>query len=368
MADPQELALDHFEKIVLLLALGVLGFIGAGFASAPAELSSKRFRLTDLKTKIAQIDGHMKAPKPATKPPADLSTVINSRFDASGVPSAEPLPKWLMHRRPHFFYWISGPKKKHPVIHRAPVDLKGDANSRGKIELSWAPSDENRLVVITEYQLQRKIGRDGKWKNLATLEPTDKPTYIDKAIQSRVDYYYRVISIAEVDRESPIVRDEDLTLPEKDSKKTSDEEGPHATKRDVFMMPTRVNIGDKAALEYYEGKMPKPLSTYPKVGTADIRVWKWDAASGEFVGYTFRNVKEGEAIGKKQTVRVAKQRREVDFSTGATLKFVTMKKLKLNKGGNDYTAEAWVIQYEFKDGTKEETNHRQKPPELKGVR
>ena len=142
------------------------------------------------------------------------------------------------------------------VVHAAPVDLKGDANSRGKIELTWEASDENRLVVVTEYQLQRKIGRDGKWKNLATIEPTDKPSYIDKAIQSRVDYYYRVISLAEVDRESPIVRDEDLTLATKEEKKTGEEAGPYATKRDVFMMPTRVKIGQQAALEFYEGKMP----------------------------------------------------------------------------------------------------------------
>lgn len=340
--DPKQLLLEHFEKGVLAgFAVWLLGTLFL-FTSQPKQLEKR----AELQQQMNVIKQHMN-----TAPLDDLVTpgyVADLERDLQPEAEGASFPLWSMHQRPVFLYGVAAVGATHTARHEAPVDLALDAGDRGKVVLSWKSSVENEYVVIDSYVIERKVGEAGEWQELGTVDGVEE-SYADSAVQPRTDYYYRVTSIAQIDRDNPVVDNENMTLEEAEQRKTGSEAGPIKTARDVYMIPTQ---GDPVTREeQIAGQNENEEWAY-------IRVYRWSSEEGRFENKPFR-VKRGGAIGEK----IKKGKRTIDFTTGATLDDVDYKKVKWKHGEREVL---WV-QIKYADGTVEElTDKDELPEEVKG--
>jgi hypothetical protein len=342
--DPKQLLLAHFEKIVLGLFAGWLVATLAFFASKPPELA-KNDKMVD---GMRKIKSYMSRAKPDLEPPPDMVSDLKRRLSGDGAGQAEPFPGWAMHRRPQFLYSVQAVGPTHEARHEPPVDVIADAEERGKVTIKWTASTENEYVIVVNYDVERKEGEDGEWGVIATVDGADEE-YEDRTIKSRAKYYYRVVSIAEVDMDNPVVENQGLKLAKTEERKVSSMVGPAETARDLYIIP--VTIQQVTDDDIIGGKDPDDESAY-------VRVYKWDGEAGKFVKHSF-NVKKGAAIGAK----VKKRGKEIDFSTGAKLVDVEMKQRPNEKLG--YNEQVQWIQYEFSDGAVEEATDKEIPDEIK---
>ncbi len=342
--DPKQLLLAHFEK-VLLGAFGLwLAAVGVFFVSEPAELKQNKA----LGGKMKAIGRHFRSAKIDDLEKPDWSTRLKANLSPDTVETATPFPPWAMNQRPVFLYGVEAVAQGHAARHEPPVDLTVDANDRGQVTLKWQASVQNEYVIIANYEIERKVGADGKWEKVAEIDGVEE-TYGDAEVQSRTEYYYRITSIAEIDRDNPVVDSENMQLAKADERKAGSEAGPIKTAQDVFIIPTN---GDPVTdAEAIKGQDEKNEWAY-------IRVYKW--VDGKFQNKSFR-VKRGGKIGKV----VKKGRKKVDFSTGAILTDVLYKEVAGRQEG--HTRQVLAVEFKFKDGTKGTATEKDKiPDEVKG--
>lgn len=342
--DPKQILLAHFEKLLLAVFGAWLAAVGVFFVSEPAELKQNK----KLAGKMTQIGRHFGTAKVDELDKPDWSTQLKANLSPDTVETAAPFPPWAMNQRPVFLYGVEAIAQGHAARHEAPVDLSVDAGDRGQVTLKWQASVQNEYVIIANYVIERRIGDSGKWKQIAEIEGVDE-TYSDAEVQSRTEYHYRVTSIAEIDRDSPVVDTENMQLAKTDERKVGDVAGPIKTAQDVYMIPTN---GDPVTNdEAIKGQDEKNEWAY-------IRVYKW--IDGKFQNKSFR-VKRGGTIGRV----VKKGRKKVDFSTGATLTDVLYKKVKGRQEG--HTKQVLAVQFKFGDGSKGEATEKDEiPGEAKG--
>lgn len=343
MADPKQLALQHFDKALVGAAGVYLLVCGAGFFSTPAQLSKN----DKLAAAIATVDKYMKTAQPEPMPEPDWLDRLEKRLDPGtlGDAGTSPYPSWVLHKRPQFLYGTVAPKAKHTAKHYAANDVRADAGERGKIDVAWGNASDNEYVIVTRYEVERRVGADGEWEKIGETAG-DVRTYTDENIVSRTDYYYRVVSVAEIDRDNPVVRHEGMELDPAEERKVSDEAGPVTTKRDVFIIPiTVVQVTDQDLIANPNAQE-----------SAYVRVYKWDPETSTFEKQAY-NVKVGESIGGKRK----RGGKEYDFTTGATLVDVEIRKRR-HALGHDEPVQVIIVRYE--DGSEEESNDKDKPAEL----
>lgn len=341
--DPKQLAIEHFEKAVIGLAGVWLLIVGVGVFSKPDALKAS----DELNTQLTEIRTYMDGAKvEAAKPPAYVAR-LEEQVSASGVPAATELPSWVLHRRPNFLFSTTPAAPKQSASHTAPVSISADASERGKIKVTWSPSVTNKFVVVESYDIERRVGADGEWTSIGTVGGQDTQ-YEDTDVQSRTEYYYRVTSLADIERGHPVVRQEGITLANDQRQKVSDVTGPVQTKRDVYVVPITVQ----------QVTMDDLVANPNAKESAYVRVYKWDGETGKFEAQAF-TVGIGEEIGGLKKRRG----KEHDFRTGATLVDVEIRK-RTHKLGHEEPVQ--VIKYAFSDGSEEEANDKDLPEEIAG--
>ena len=341
--DPKQLAIEHFEKAVIGLAGAWLLFVGVGLFSKPAALQAS----DDLNTKLADIRTYMDSAKAEAAEAPAYTARLEEQVSPSGVPEATALPTWSMHRRPNFLFSTTPAAPKQSANHAAPVSISADASERGKITVTWSPSVNNKFVVVESYDVERRVGADGEWSSIGSVGGQDSQ-YEDTDVKSRTEYYYRVTSVADIERGHPVVRQEGITLANDQRHKVSDVTGPVQTKRDVYVVPITVQ---QVTMDDLVGNPNAKESAY-------VRVYKWDAESGKFEAQAF-------TVGIGQEIGELKKRRgkEYDFRTGATLVDVEIRS-RTHKLGHEEPVQ--VVKYAFSDGSEEEANDKDLPEEIAG--
>jgi hypothetical protein len=343
--DPKQLALQFFDKAVLAGFAVWLVIAATGLVQQPAELSLKDQLDKDLKA----IGEHMKGSTvPAATDPGWRKS-LEGQLKADTIAAARPAPAWVLHKRPGFLYQVYVFEPTYRCKHGAPTDLTADGAQRGQVAVRWKPSLENEYVLCT-YEVQRRTGETGDWETIHTAGP-GSTEYVDTNIAPRATYFYKVTSVAEPDRDSPVVQRYNLTLAESEQRKESLEVGPIKTQRDVFVLPVTVTVVTERDL------IDRPNAKE----SAYVKVYKWDADSSSFLDATF-TVGINQAIGGTKKLRGGK---EFDFSTGAVLDDVWYDE-RPHPTIAGHNEQVQTIRIRFADGSTEEFNDKDKPAELGG--
>lgn len=322
MAEPKEILLEHFEKIVLLAAVGILAYTGITSMSPPKDLSKAKKVDQDRR----KIDTHMQNAKPKAEKLADRPADLNKRLNPSGVQGGA-LPAWSMHRRPGVLTKEKPKAARAQAKHYSVTDVKHDASDRGKAKITWQKASDNDYVIVTNYVVQRRVGKDGEWEEIARLAE-DTTSYTDEKLAARSEYYYRVVSVAEIDRMSKRVQRDKMTLSSEDSEKISSETGPVTTERDVYLIPQSVTVKD----------LVRDANSKDE---AYVYVYKFDPATGDFLPKKGFRVVEGQEIGQKLKIG----RKEVDYSTGAIFESC---RRETGKGKHGQDIQVGVIKFKWK--------------------
>lgn len=337
MAEPKEILLEHFEKIVLLGAIGILAYTGITSMSPPKDLSKAAKVDKDRRA----IDSHMANAKPTEDKLADRPGDLDKRLNPKGVPASE-LPAWMMHRRPGLLTKEKPKAARATAKHYSVTDVKHDSSERGKAKITWQKASDNDYVIVTNYVVQRRLGKDGEWEEIARLAE-DTTSYTDEKLAARSEYYYRVVSVAEIDRMSKRVQRDKMTLSPEDSEKISGETGPVTTERDIYLLPQSVTVKD----------LVRDANSKDE---AYIYVYKFDPATGDFLPKKGFRVVEGEEIGKK--IKIG--RKEVDYTTGAIFESC---RRETGKGKHGQEIQVGVIRFKWKaSGASEEARTTDEKP------
>ncbi|MBL4847284.1 MAG: fibronectin type III domain-containing protein [Planctomycetes bacterium] len=327
MFDPQEIALEHFDKVVLLVAVGVLAYTGATSMGASKNLTGK------IDADRKKITTHMERSKPKAEELLDRPARLADRLSGKQMASADSMPSWMLHRRPGVLTKEKAKAARATAKHYSVTEVKHDSSDRGKAKITWQKASDNDYVIVTNYIVQRRLGKDGEWEEIARLAE-DQTSYTDDKLAARSEYYYRVISAAEVDRMSKRVQRDKMILRGEDTEKTSSETGPVTTERDVYLIPQSVTIKDL-------------IQSADSKDKAYIYVYKYDQAKGAFLPKKGFNVTEGEEIGA--IIKIG--RKEIDYTTGAT--FVSCRR-EIGKGKHGQDIQVGVIKIKWKTGAEEE--------------
>jgi hypothetical protein len=335
--DPKQLLLAHFEKLILA------GFAGWVIMALVGLAGGGGLNTEDVATMRDEVEAHMQGG--SVEEPTKPEWQEDLRRRLAGAPEASEYPSWVFHRRPLYLYEIQTVELAYHPVHRPPVNLAADTETRGQIDLAWSPSIENEYVV-TSYELQRREGEEGEWTTVAKLKPSDETRHVDKEISSLLKYYYRVISTAKIDEEDPVVAKYNLTLSDDAKTMISDEVGPVGTKREIFVLPVSVDPVTEQEL----------IDRSQEVGLADVKVRRWDTEESNWQEVSFWRVKVGDTIGEPKKIRGKKE--PFDFSTGATLMEVRVEKRDTGRG---YEEEWHFIKIKWPDGSEEEINNKEAP-------
>ena len=329
--DPMQLVLKHFEKGVLALFFAWLAMTVVGLASEPSGLQEA----AAVETYLTAVEKHMG--EASTKPPKapTWEADLKRQLDPGSVPAAVAFPGWVMHRRPAFLHQVEVEVPEYHAAHHPPT-ADAAAVDRGKIKVTWEPSQEN-LYVVTSFQVHRRAGEDGTWEKVKELEASERE-WTDDGINSRLKYFYKVVSVAKIDAQDPVVTQYNLTLANEEAEKESGVVGPIAIKQDLIILPTNVHvvtdeelIADKNAKSY-----------------ATIKLKKWDPEGNTWDEKTYFQKPVGWKIGQKEKIK----RRDVDFTTGAELIDVEVRTRQAKSG--TFEERVHVIKVRWPDGKEEE--------------
>lgn len=329
--DPKQMALKHFEKAILVVFLGWLALTVVGLTSEPSGLQEA----SAVEEYLGKVDKHMassttEAPK---TPPWEAN--LKRQLDPGSVPAAVAFPGWLMHRRPAFLHQIEVEVPEYHAAHHAPT-IDAAPVDRGKIKVTWESSQEN-LYVVTTFQVWRRAGADGTWEKVKDLEASERE-WTDETVNSRLQYFYKVVSVAKIDAQDPVVEQYHLTLANEEQNKESSVVGPIALKQDLMIIPTNVHPVEEA--ELIKDANAKSYATF--------KIKKWDSETNAWDEKTYFQKPVGSKIGQKEKIK----RREVDFSTGAELVDVEIRTRKAKSG--DFEEKVHVMKVRWPDGKEEE--------------
>lgn len=342
--DPKLLALQLFDKVILVGFAGWLVMAGVGMLQQPSELDVKDQLTKDL----AEIDAHMKGTTVKVEADPGWRKALEGQLKADTVPAAASGSGWVLEKRPGFLYHLFIDKPNYACVHLPPTDLNADGAQRGQVTLRWRLAANE--YVIASFEVQRRRGSDGPWTSVATLGP-GSIEYVDTTVAPRSEYFYKVVSTAEPDRDAPVVQRYDLKLPDDQARMESSETGPIKTQADVFVLPVTVTVVEEADL----------IANPNAKEQAYVRVHKWDPETSSFQNATF-TVVVGEKIGSVKKLRGGK---EFDFTTGAVLDDTSFE-MRPHPTIPNHTERAQVIRIKFADGSVESFNDKDKPAELGG--
>lgn len=342
--DPKLLALKLFDKVVLAGFAVWLVLAAKGMVTQPPELGLKDQLDKDLRS----IGEHMKGTTVPVAGDPGWRAKLEGQLGAGAVPSARPAATWLFHRRPGFLHNIFVERVTFRCKHGAPTDVAADASQRGQVVVRWKPSLENEYVLCT-YELLRRTGETGDWQVIYTAGP-GTTEYVDSKVAPRTEYFYKVLSIAEPDQDSPVVQRHGMKLKDDELRRESSEHGPVRTQRDIYVIPQSViPVTEEDLIRDPNAK-----------ASAQLRVYKWDPETSTFQNQVFPNVRLEQPIGEKKKLRGG---REFDFTTGAVLEDVRHES-RPHPTIPGHQQKVGVIRIRFADGSTEEFNDKEKPAEL----
>ncbi|MCO5170461.1 MAG: fibronectin type III domain-containing protein [Planctomycetes bacterium] len=341
--DPKLLALKVFDKVVLAGFAVWLVVAAMGMVKQPPELGLKDQLDKDLRS----IGEHMKGTTVAAAADPGWRAKLEGQLGPGTVPAGKAAPTWVFHRRPGFLHNIFVERVTFRCKHGAPTDLSADASQRGQVVVRWKPSLENEYVLCT-FELMRRTGETGDWSVIYTAGP-GTTEFIDTKVAPRTAYFYKVLSVAEPDQEAAVVQRHGLKLKPEETRLESGEFGPVRTQRDIYVLPQSVTPVTEDDI------IRDPNAR----ATAQVRVYKWDPETSTFQNQVF-NVRMEQPIGEKKKLRGG---REFDFTTGAVLDDVRHE-FRPHPTIPDHQQKVGVIRIRFADGSSEEFNDKDKPPEL----
>jgi len=343
--DPKLLALQLFDKVILVGFAGWLVMAGVGMLQQPSELDLKDQLTKDL----AEIDAYMKGTKVTVSTDPGWRKALEGQLKADTVAAAVTGPGWVLDKRPGFLYQVYVKVETYKCAHFPVTDVNADGAQRGQVTVRWRSAANE--YVIASFEVHRRRGAEGPWTTVATVGP-GSVEYVDTGVSARSEYFYKIVSVAEPDRESPVVQRYDLKLKDDEARMESSETGPIKTQRDVFVLPITVTVVEEADI----------IANPNAKESAYVRVYKWDPESTSFKEATF-TVQQGQPIGEKKKLRGGK---EFDFTTGAVLDDTSYEN-RPHPTIPNHTERAQTIRIRFADGSTEDSNDKEKPAELGGA-
>jgi len=325
---PAEFLLHHFEKLILSgLCIGV----AAAWGFAPKDTTAS---VDALEQKRRQVAVHMQNTQPGQDLLLNRPLHLEQRLNATV--SAEPLPPWLMHRRPGLLTEERPWQDLHGELGQP--TLSAELLTRS-VRLRWkAPKHSDFLVV--SYRLERELD-GGEWKLLAEPD-SEVRTFEDTTLEARVSARYRLSVTAAIDS-SLVARHKRqrrrLKLAESERSASAGPTAALTLQQDVFLVPRTIWL-------------PNDLAGTP--GRAYVTVYV-RSADGKFRKKGFP-VEVGAAIGEEISVG----RRKLDYQSHATLVEVRQ---EVTEGPNGRKLRKGVIKVRWPEGKLEEITTEVGPPE-----
>jgi len=346
--DPKQLLLAHFDKGIVGASALWLVFVLVGFANPPKELKTRATLQTDVDVVKEYVD--KRKAKKAKVP--NWEGELRKNLDGSGLASVPSYPSWVLHRRPNVVFDLPGGPIIQDPVHGVPVNVSLRPE-RGRITVTWEASSDNALINPTEYAVLRKTSADGKFEPLATVGGEDSE-YVDKTVNPRSKYWYKIRSTAELDTEHPLVRKAKMTALKDDLKvRESDAVGPISTPKDTIIQVT-----------YCQMPTDDEILANPDVkGKARIKIWKFDPdnAKKPWIYHQYNNVTVGTKIGKIERKRGGKK---IDVSINGVLADVQTEK-RDHPTIKGHKVDVFIIKIKFEGAEPVTITSADKNPELK---
>lgn len=323
--DAKKLLLDTFDKLALAFAAIVFAAFVASSVLQKSPADEAREKVNDYNKKIGERKRIAEDRAPKVEPLRDPENVLAAlRGGAEGV----SLPEWLFYKRPVVTVRTkseTGPEPKH----FAPTDVKG-APGLGKIAISWSESPRNAYVAIERYKIWRAEGKAEDWKEIGNVDGKAH-SFVDRDVQSGTAYFYKVESIAAVDRAHPqMKRYPNVDLDPADVAKMSDPTEGLRTKND-----TLVEVMSATAKDIPSGIFE---------ARAFLKVWRYFTADQRWFDSSPAEYKVGEKVGKKEGFGKDVK----DFTTEYTVADIAKKDIERAIGQNKVTIAVVVVK--LKDG------------------
>jgi hypothetical protein len=345
--DPKELIFLYFEKILLALAVILLVIYLIMEFATPSPAKAKA---TEVEQYLEAIKKYEKESAQKRKEAPKLSFLRSVKEKFESVPEGVSLRPWIFHKRPFVSkYPKIGPEIPDP-IHQAPSGFTS-IPERGKIKLSWTENSENRMIKIERLVLLRKDKEKGEWRETAVL-PANATDYVDTEVKANAKYWYKLRSIADVDREDRNVRKGNKKLPDKEKVKDTIEYGPFLTPPDYYVRVMNVTV-------------PDPIKEPGKPKWAYLKAYKWDTDKEEWISRTYR-VMVGQEVGRLERTIGGKS---FDMRSNYILEDVRKYEREVERGGIKLKQEVHEIILKHKL-TKEELpplNQLDIPDEIKKI-
>ncbi len=354
MNDPKELLLKYFDVgVLVIVALAVVYAAFSVFQSDPetqAQASTIEQNAATLKTNTDR-QGETWDPEASS---LDLASVLGAQIQVKRVPPGESWPAWSLDRRPYLLTAFKGPPPDLIPKHEAPGNVTATA-ARGQVAVRWTESIQNKYVLVKGYEVQRKDAEAGEWNVVGRATASDTE-YVDKDVKAQSDYWYKIVSVAEVDRNHPRIRTfkGEVKLEDDDKIKQSEEAGPAETPRDVYLIPKFAQI-------------PDPVKQPDGTKKAFVKVYKWDSDTNDWIKPKQFPVEIGQPIGEIQ--KAIGSQPAIDRRTGAKLLDCGQDEVEEKiAGGTAVKRTYYWIEVEFEDGTKARFDNLKIPEEIKDVK
>jgi hypothetical protein len=195
------LALRHFEKAGLGLALGWLAVVGLGSLSTPTGLQAA----DQLGVQLDEVSAYHDTGGAGLDLPALPGTDgLEATLDSARVSPASTWPAWIMHRRPGFTWKLPTAPPALTPTHGVPATPSVES-LRGRLRVTWDGAPATEQMVFEGYLLERRAEGEESWTPLG--EHGASGEVLDDGVQPGVDYRYRLISSARIEERSQLVRD-----------------------------------------------------------------------------------------------------------------------------------------------------------------
>jgi hypothetical protein len=349
--DVKKIALEHFEKALLGLAgLWLLSSL-LGFAQSPAGMDAGK----TLSESLERVQSYAQSRKETVPVVPAWEQDVQKQLAPEHVGTAVSYPTWVLHNRPNVLFKFKGKPPRTNPIHEAPRDLSARPDL-GLITVTFDETPENKLVRVVEYRLERREGTDGDFAVIATLEGDAQTLrFEDRAVGSRRQYYYRVVSAAEIDMDNPVNRkrsNEGLppTLKPEAELRTTEDFGPVTIPPTVIVVPNKIT-------EPTDQELVKDIDAPAKVDLT-VHIWAGEEGAESWIKQRYYQVKVGAKIGSKK--------KKGDFRAGILKEAEITKRPHPKIEG--YEIECFNILVDYGDGAEEVTNSLDRPKALEGVK
>lgn len=356
--DPKQLLIAHFEKIILAVAVGWLGYSAYGMTWKPAQLRIKE----QIQGQIKSINGYVTQRQPEKAELPDWEKDIKANLLAENVPGPKQYPTWTFHRRPNIIFKFADPKPVQEAEHFPPTGAAAVAE-RGKITVTWEAAKDNAFVLVEKYEILRQAGA-GEYSVIGDVG-AEVTEYVDEAVNARSEYSYKIRSIARLNDLDPVVARMNVKQLAKDKRiRESGETERVRIPREIIVMPLiwREPSQNQILKEGRDRDLKGKVTFY-------VYVYVGGEGKDAWVRHKFRNVEGGlpepALVGdpKGETRKVRGREEEVSFYTGGVLTKCGLEEREGTGGINGKRKGCYmVIRYE--DGSEEKVNSFDYPEEI----